>query len=192
MDFSTTSPEFITALGTHAELIAALVAVVLVAVIALTFGLLYFVKRAMANKLNTRLQVNQDPLSQLNALFAPDATASGSTVVTVEAGQQKVPVDQSADAIVSQFFGEGGSAMLQRALQAAAHNTSGKPTVFINGKQVDADSVDIGDLIAGAHVDGAANHAPSDRLRTLQGLHDAGLIPTPEYETKRAEILKSL
>ena len=96
-------------------------------------GILLAVRNVLARKVMKPIQGgrlsavlgDKPDLAQLNALLSPQSTVSSSTVVTVEDGRQKVLVDQPVSTIVSRFLGEGGDDLLQRALQAAARNTSG-------------------------------------------------------------------
>ena len=167
-------------------------------------GILLAVRNVLARKSMKPIQGgrlsavlgDKPDLAQLNALLSPQSTVSSSTVVTVEDGRQKVLVDQPVSTIVSRFLGEGGDDLLQRALQAAARNTSGKPTVFVNGKQVDVGSVDVNALVTDA-LSGSSGGSGSDdditsRLHTLQKLRDDGLISESEYAGKRAAILSAL
>lgn len=198
MDIPSALSSAFSAPGTH---FGQLAAVAFIVVIALFLGAAYLMRRLWTNRLNARLRSSRQPtvsggnpdLARLNALLSPESGGSSSSVVTVEEGRQKVFIDQSAGAIVSQFLGAQGGELLQQALQAAAHNTSGKPTVFINGKQVDADSVDMGALLAGTSAGNAPTEGDAgERLRSLQRLRDAGLISAAEFESKRADIIQSL
>ena len=176
-----------------------LLTVAIVAFIALFFVAAYLMKRLWTNKLNASLRGKLQPtvsggnpdLARLEALLSPESGGSSSSVVTVEDGRQKVLVNQSAGAIVSQFLGANGGELLQQALQAAAHNTSGKPTVFVNGRQVDAGSLDFAALMGHALSDEADDSIES-RLRVLGKLHDEGLISAAEFEAKKADILRAL
>lgn len=176
-----------------------LLTVAIVVVIVLFFGAAFIMRRLWTNRLNASLRGKLQPtvsggnpdLARLEALLSPESGGSSSSVVTVEDGRQKVFVDQSAGAIVSQFLGANGGELLQQALQAAAHNTSGKPTVFVNGRQVDADSLDFAALMGRAQSDEAGDSIES-RLRMLGKLRDEGLISAAEYEAKKAEILGAL
>lgn len=182
--------------GTH---FGQLVAVAFIALFALILGATYLMRRLWTNRLNARLRGSRQPtvsggnpdLARLNALLSPDSKTSSGTVVTAEGGRQNVFVDQSAGAIVSQFLGANGGEFLQQALQAAAHNTSGKPTVFVNGRQVDAGSIDF-DAMMGRALSGQASGSIESRLQMLGKLRDEGLISAAEFEAKKADILSAL
>ncbi len=161
----------ITSIAQHLETV---VAVIVAVVFALAWFLISLLRKFMRRN-------NSLP----NTFGARPPTVSGSTTTSVKINGQPVAGDADTSAIVSQLLGDNGNTILQQALQAAAHNTSGKPVVFVNGKQVDAGSVNLDDF-TGTSGD------PQSRLHTLKALHDAGLISAPEFETKKADILESL
>src|SRR3546814_11811246 len=65
-------------------------------------------------------------------------------------------------------------AVIQQALDAAAHEHSGSPSVIADEQQINPGS---DDLIA--------------RLQKLKKLHEAGLIDNDEYAAKKSDLLKN-
>lgn len=124
------------------------------------------------------------PPSQFHTQVSSSVTVNG----------QPIAGDLDLGSVLSEFMGDGGDDLARQILQAAARNTSGKPTVFVNGKQVEADSVDIAALVARAQStpSGRAGGDIETRLLTLRNLLDDGLINATEYEAKKAAILQAL
>lgn len=127
---------------------------------------------------------------------APQASASETfthtqAVNSITVNGKPMSADADLGSVLSEFMGDGQEGLAQKILQAAAHNTSGKPTVFVNGKQVDASNVDFDALMGHAPSDEAGGSIES-RLQVLGKLRDEGLISAAEFDAKKADILRAL
>ncbi|MCC7096866.1 MAG: SHOCT domain-containing protein [Thermomonas sp.] len=125
---------------------------------------------------------------------APPGQLHSQVSSTLTVNGQVLAGDLDLGSVLSDFMGDGGDGLARQILEAAAHNTSGKPTVFVNGKQVDADSIDFAALVARAPTtsSGRAGGDIEARLHTLKNLLDDGLINATEYEAKKSAILQAL